>query len=918
MSKKKKKKSLVLHNNKPLKATPRPIDPAKIFAQSGVVTEISEADYVKGLSVGISASKLNWLFNQFSYYISNTIQSEVKSVNDLFPDASGNVELTAENIDEVIGTIGVLTAGMLPKISHKSNYIEDGYHAGSDANDLAQVGESGQLPAKIIPAMPISESKVFGFDYGTSDAVIWAYIVAHWEDRGFPAPTGGAVAFVNMKIEDGEEYLLHEIWTFTNQGDWKQKTNWIERVIEDNIVYSWIGHTHNISAQTVENEIKKFGTITNIQSQLATDTQDIADIKAQYVKTASLQALVSGNTTVKANDVRSKANESGVATNKADIAKNTANNTTNKADIAKNTANNTANKADIAKNTAKVGIPTGGTTGQSLVKKTDTDGDVEWKNGGMVPTKMTIFQGGASPKMYSSATYMQNEGVFCNGRYSDSNYGDFYPCYAIFTKKSDEPVIAHRWYSVKILPEKAVWLEMNLGNIKSHNPVTQYKIACQAGYNPYTWEFQGSDDETSWKTLDTQEAYKGWVQGEVKTFKFSNTIEYQYYRLYVTKAGTTGTKSALILWHMRILDKNNKMVMPYLSGHSAPWTAVSYTPKTECVIRAIGGGASSVGVSDWQQGGGGGAIESYSVPKTLAITVGYGGSYYYSKRNGSSSSVSTIGTAGGAKAAVKREYLVGKATLTSTAYGIVGDGNTIRSYTIASCGLSFGKSVQLESVPGANVELRQPNILTFPGNGGIYSSSHTYVASTGGAGMVMILEIDHSTHAESQDVENQEVEEIKLKKEGNRYAIQVVEDNENFMVGEIIDYNPEGIWDEKVCFELPEHADMNSLYSNGNFTTPAPENSEFYTYDWDKQIWILNESKKDNLISVISDKVKDQTENNISTGLWLDEGEEVEFTSTYEHLRFINISDAKSFITSLKTKTMEELIELLSEKTIKY
>ena len=67
---------------------------------------------------------------------------------------------------------------------------------------------------------------------------------------------------------------------------------------------------------------------------------------------------------------------------------------------------------------------------------------------------------------------------------------------------------------------------------------------------------------------------------------------------------------------------------------------------------------------------------------------------------------------------------------------------------------------------------------------------------------------------------------------------------------------------------------------------------------------------------VISDKVKDQTENNISTGLWLDEGEEVEFTSTYEHLRFTNISDAKSFIKLLKNKTMEELIDLLNTKEI--
>ena len=99
------------------------------------------------------------------------------------------------------------------------------------------------------------------------------------------------------------------------------------------------------------------------------------------------------------------------------------------------------------------------------------------------------------------------------------------------------------------------------------------------------------------------------------------------------------------------------------------------------------------------------------------------------------------------------------------------------------------------------------------------------------------------------------------------------------------------------------------------YTTIAPPTyAQYYKFNTDK--WVLDSSKKDNLISVISDKVKSQTENNISTGLWLDEGEEVEFTSTYEHLRFTNISDAKSFIVSLKNKTMEELIDLLNTKEI--
>ena len=823
MSKKRKKKSLVLHNNnKPLEATPRPIDPAKIFAQDGVVTEISEADYVKGLSVGISASKLNWLFNQFSFYISNAIQSEVKSVNDLFPDASGNVELTAENIDEVIGTIGVLTAGMLPKISHKSNYIEDGYHAGSDANDLAQVGESGQLPAKIIPAMPISESKVFGFDYGTSDAVIWAYIVAHWEDRGFPAPTGGAVAFVNMKIEDGEEYLLHEIWTFTNQGDWKQKTNWIERVIEDNIVYSWIGHTHNISAQTVENEIKKFATIKAIQSQLATDTQDIADIKAQYVKTASLQALVSGNTTVKANDVRSKANESGVATN----------------------------KADIAKNTAKEGIPVGGTTGQSLVKKTDTDGDVEWKNGSGDGARLPV--GVLVPFYYDIPDRdMRLLGIEpCNGA-------------SIVTNKDD------------------IYFSL-------------------------------------WGAIKTTYGGRGDIGGGDFEFKVPpDNVEGVFHRAMGSNAGAFGEKQEDAIKKAPLQTDSISYDIKRTGGFAlmtAPYNTFSYGYKN------IGGGTLrnvNAGNNDGSEGSSGTLFvgrEKETRPINRVVKVGI----VYIKSSQPLPAPPANWSVDGIPSNKNNVDLTNDPVIldmieenaTNFRYSKVGLSLTKDTKYTANCNMFIYISYQYTN--NCSFYLKVGTLYTAQDTGSTtWDSGVTVFIPKGETFSYHFNEAGGPTTINGgyalcdEDIKPYETQ-YAYSNIHNQYAGEC-----NFGI-----YTPKNY---TLIEPNEEMEDKCQIFTGAEWQyriDPYPTHRQFCK--WTEAGYELDASKKDNLISVISDKVKSQTENNISTGLWLDEGEEVEFTSTYEHLRFTNISDAKSFITSLKTKTMEELIELLSEKTIKY
>jgi len=50
---------------------------------------------------------------------------------------------------------------------------------------------------------------------------------------------------------------------------------------------------------------------------------------------------------------------------------------------------------------------------------------------------------------------------------------------------------------------------------------------------PTAWLFQGSNNDSSWTTLDTQSGLS-WTQSEKKEFTFSNDKAYRYYRLYIT------------------------------------------------------------------------------------------------------------------------------------------------------------------------------------------------------------------------------------------------------------------------------------------------------------------------------------------------------------------------------------------------
>jgi len=88
------------------------------------------------------------------------------------------------------------------------------------------------------------------------------------------------------------------------------------------------------------------------------------------------------------------------------------------------------------------------------------------------------------------------------------------------------------WRNNGTLP---VWLGYDFGD-GNGQVVARYRMHWQGAntdFSPTAWIFQASGDGTTWTDLDTQIG-QSWVSGEWKTFTFTNTVRYRYYRLKIT------------------------------------------------------------------------------------------------------------------------------------------------------------------------------------------------------------------------------------------------------------------------------------------------------------------------------------------------------------------------------------------------
>src|SRR6056300_310031 len=147
---------------------------------------------------------------------------------------------------------------------------------------------------------------------------------------------------------------------------------------------------------------------------------------------------------------------------------------------------------------------------------------------------------------------------------------------------------------------------------------------------PTAWKLQGSNNDSEWTDIGTEQTQTEWVPNQNKSFDLStNTTAYQYYRLRITGARESASSSNsdyVAIGHWFLLTETSGSTV------HTKYTRYTYTPPastiTANVLRVAGGGGGS-----GTRGGGGGAggllySENVSLSGTKSIVVGNGGIGY--------------------------------------------------------------------------------------------------------------------------------------------------------------------------------------------------------------------------------------------------------------------------------------------------
>lgn len=182
------------------------------------------------------------------------------------------------------------------------------------------------------------------------------------------------------------------------------------------------------------------------------------------------------------------------------------------------------------------------------------------------PLGAMTFMQGAQDNNYADETLVNqvpamtsNTAPFGTAAASNEHSSGSYSPWRVFARQSltDQ---AYRWVSLNAtLP---VWLRYDFGSGNS-KVIRSYTLAGEnnpsnLNRGPKTWTFQGSNDASSWTTLDTQTNVPSWALGETRTYAFTNTTAYRYYRINITAnqgAADYTTVSALKMYSRLEADR---------------------------------------------------------------------------------------------------------------------------------------------------------------------------------------------------------------------------------------------------------------------------------------------------------------------------------------------------------------------------
>jgi hypothetical protein len=97
---------------------------------------------------------------------------------------------------------------------------------------------------------------------------------------------------------------------------------------------------------------------------------------------------------------------------------------------------------------------------------------------------------------------------------------------------ADDGKLSTKWLTTAAAPG---WLQFDAG-AGNTSVATGYHLACAdvQARDPKDWQFQGSNNGSSWTNLDTRTAQSFAVRNQTNSYTFTNTTAYRYYRLNVT------------------------------------------------------------------------------------------------------------------------------------------------------------------------------------------------------------------------------------------------------------------------------------------------------------------------------------------------------------------------------------------------
>lgn len=151
------------------------------------------------------------------------------------------------------------------------------------------------------------------------------------------------------------------------------------------------------------------------------------------------------------------------------------------------------------------------------------------------PLGAITYMQGAQDNVYADETLVNQIPVMTSatapsGTVTQSTqYGTGEAAWMLFDRNS-----ATRWTTTG--GNTTGWVRYDFGSGNS-KVIKSYKITAYTGVltrHPKSWTFQGSNDGSTWTTLDTQTNVATWSASEARMYAISNTTAYRYYRLNVT------------------------------------------------------------------------------------------------------------------------------------------------------------------------------------------------------------------------------------------------------------------------------------------------------------------------------------------------------------------------------------------------